>query len=159
MADEQAALWNGPSGQVWVESQALLDDLFKPFEDLLVDAVSDGGARRVLDVGCGTGATSLAIVRSLGADGSCTGVDVSEPMLALARTRAEREALRVHFIRADAQSYAFEPDFKCSQTSEEQPCVEGRDNGPHREHITAKNLSNHLLRSANHSCNSVAVTS
>jgi SAM-dependent methyltransferase len=109
MADEQAALWNGPSGRVWVESQGLLDDLFKPFEDLLVDAVSDGGARRVLDVGCGTGATSLAIARSLGADGSCTGVDVSEPMLALARTRAEREALRVRFIRADAQSYAFEP--------------------------------------------------
>jgi SAM-dependent methyltransferase len=30
-------------------------------------------------------------------------------MLALARTRAEREGLQIRFIRADAQTYAFEP--------------------------------------------------
>src|SRR5204863_9853501 len=40
MADEQTAIWNGRSGEAWVESQALLDDLFKRFEALLVDAVA-----------------------------------------------------------------------------------------------------------------------
>jgi len=109
MADEQIEIWNGRSGRAWVESQALLDDLFKRFEPLLVDAVAAVHARRVLDIGCGTGATSLAIARSLGADGACTGLDVSEPMLALARARAEQEGLRIRFIRADAQTYAFEP--------------------------------------------------
>ena len=50
--DEQAALWNGRAGRAWVEAQELLDQMFKPFEDLLVEAVSAGsgsaGARRRL---------------------------------------------------------------------------------------------------------------
>jgi ubiquinone/menaquinone biosynthesis C-methylase UbiE len=108
-ADEQAALWNGDAGRAWVEAQHALDGLFKPFEDQLVDAVRAGSARRVLDVGCGTGATTLAIARSLGANGRCVGVDISEPMLALASARAERERLPASFIRADAETHAFEP--------------------------------------------------
>lgn len=90
-ADEQAALWNGDGGRAWVDVQPILDGLFKPSEDQLVDAVRAGSARRVLDVGCGTGATTLAVARSLGMSGRCIGVDISEPTLALARARAERE--------------------------------------------------------------------
>jgi SAM-dependent methyltransferase len=37
------------------------------------------------------------------------GVDISEPMLALARTRAERERVPASFIRADAETHGFEP--------------------------------------------------
>jgi SAM-dependent methyltransferase len=106
---EQARLWNGPSGHAWVESQELLDHVLRPFEALLVEAVTRSGARQVLDVGCGTGSTTLAIARTLGEAGRCTGVDISEPMLALARTRAERAQLPATFIRADAQTYSFEP--------------------------------------------------
>lgn len=108
-ADDQASLWNGDAGRAWVDAQQVLDGLFKPFEDQLVDAVRVGSARRVLDVGCGTGATTLAIARSLGASGRCVGVDVSEPMLALARARAEREGVPAIFIRADAEIHAFDP--------------------------------------------------
>ena len=50
--DEQTTLWNGPAGRAWVETQELLDRMFKPFEDLLVEAVSRRirrpGARRRL---------------------------------------------------------------------------------------------------------------
>lgn len=105
---EQAALWNNSAGHAWVELQALLDQLFKPFADLLVEAVSAGPGERVLDVGCGTGGTTLAVARVLGAKGRCTGVDISEPMIAAARARAEGEGLLADFIRADAQDYAFE---------------------------------------------------
>ena len=38
--EEQARLWNGTTGQDWVELQPLLDETFKPFEDLLVAAVA-----------------------------------------------------------------------------------------------------------------------
>lgn len=107
--EDQAALWNGAAGLTWVEAQEPLDRLFKPFEDLLVETVVANGARQVLDVGCGTGATTLAIARALGGGGSCIGVDISEPMLALARARAERERVPAEFLRADAQSHAFEP--------------------------------------------------
>ena len=103
------ALWNGPAGRAWVEAQELLDQVFKPFEDLLVEAVCAGSGGRVLDVGCGTGSTTLAVARLLGAKGRCIGIDISEPMIAAARARAEREGTPASFIRANAQSHAFEP--------------------------------------------------
>jgi ubiquinone/menaquinone biosynthesis C-methylase UbiE len=102
---QQAALWNGPSGQAWVDSRELLDRLLQPFEDLLVDGLSGS---RALDVGCGTGATTFAIARRLGANGHATGADISETMLEAARARAGNAP--VSFITADAQTYPFEPN-------------------------------------------------
>ncbi|PTL82685.1 class I SAM-dependent methyltransferase [Vitiosangium sp. GDMCC 1.1324] len=107
--DEQMALWNGPAGRAWVETQELLDQMFKPIEDLLVEAVFASSGRRVLDVGCGTGSTTLAVARLLGEKGRCTGIDISEPMLTAAQARAERQSTPASFIRANAQNHAFEP--------------------------------------------------
>lgn len=110
--EEQTKFWNGIAGRAWADTQPLLDRALKPFEDLLVNAVAAKSARRVLDVGCGAGTTTLAIADLLGANGRCIGIDISEPMIALARTRAERvdsTAPTARFICADAQIYAFEP--------------------------------------------------
>jgi SAM-dependent methyltransferase len=107
--DEQATLWNGLAGRAWVGAQAALDRMFEPFERLLVEAVLAASRSAVLDVGCGTGATTLAIARALGAKGHCTGIDISDPMLFAARIRAEREGSSASFIRADAQIYALAP--------------------------------------------------
>jgi SAM-dependent methyltransferase len=103
--DEQTALWNGVAGQAWVDAQEVLDEMFRPFELLLVDAAA--AASRVLDVGCGTGSTTLAVARRPGT--VAVGVDISEPMLALARARAEREHARATVLGADAEAHAFEP--------------------------------------------------
>jgi SAM-dependent methyltransferase len=105
--EEQEKLWNGCAGAAWVEAQASLDRMFRPFEDLLVDAVADAKATSVLDVGCGTGATTLAAARRLEASGRSTGVDLSQPMIELARRRASAESSAAEFIVADAQTYAF----------------------------------------------------
>ncbi len=105
----QAALWNGLAGRGWVEAQALTDKTYQPLEDLLVDAVAAVSRGAVLDVGCGTGRTTIAVARRLGLDSRCTGVDISEPMIAAARARVERDGTRAQFIRADAQDYPFEP--------------------------------------------------
>lgn len=106
--EEQSALWNGTAGRAWIEAQPLLDEVLKPFADLLVLAVAAKSARCVLDVGCGTGATSLAVARLLGVNGHCIGVDISEPMIAVARARAARDSSTASFIRADAQDLSFE---------------------------------------------------
>lgn len=106
--DEQITLWNSVAGQAWVDEQALLDRVLAPFQDLLVEAVRASAARQVLDVGCGTGSTAVAVARVLGESGRCTGIDVSEPMIAAARARAERERVPASFVCADAQAYAFE---------------------------------------------------
>lgn len=108
-ADEQMTLWNGTSGRAWVDAQQLLDRLLEPFQDVLIEAIRTGGGNRVLDVGCGTGSTTLAAARLLAGKGTSVGIDISEPMLAVARTRAERESASAEFICADAQNYAFEP--------------------------------------------------
>lgn len=106
--DEQAARWNGDSGRAWVEQQAPLDAMFKPFEALLTEAIK--GGERVLDVGCGTGGTTLAAARVTGPQGGCVGIDISAPMLDAARGRAGREQVQATFVQADAQTHAFEPE-------------------------------------------------
>ena len=114
----QWALWNGPAGRTWVEMQQVLDQVLQPLQDLLVDevrAVGESGPRRhVLDIGCGAGSTTLAVARLLDLNGRCVGVDISEPLVAAARARAQKEGTRVDFIHADAQEFPFEAEsFDC----------------------------------------------
>ncbi|CAL9325691.1 MULTISPECIES: class I SAM-dependent methyltransferase [Streptomyces] len=104
--DAQAARWNGPAGHAWVDLQDVLDEMFRPFEELLVDAVSAERAGRVLDVGCGTGGITRAVARRVG---HCVGVDLSGPMVDTARALAERAGAPASFVRADAQEHTFEP--------------------------------------------------
>jgi SAM-dependent methyltransferase len=106
---EQTKLWNGHAGHAWVDAQEALDRMFKPFEDLIVEAVTARSRGPVLDVGCGTGSTTLAVARLLGENGRCTGIDISAPMIAAARARADRERTAADFVCANAEVHAFEP--------------------------------------------------
>ena len=103
---DQAAHWNGPAGEAWVAAQDLLDGMFHRLEEALAETAAKAGARRVLDIGCGTGATTLAVARRLGPGGEALGVDISAPMVAAARTRAEREGSPARFVVADATTHA-----------------------------------------------------
>nr|WP_236519251.1 class I SAM-dependent methyltransferase [Sandaracinus amylolyticus] len=86
--------------------QDVLDRMLAPFEPLLVERAFPGEAKRVLDIGCGAGATTLAMARRLGPQGLCLGVDISAPLIAVAEARATPPAA---FLRADAQTHAFTP--------------------------------------------------
>lgn len=108
--DSQAALWNGTAGHAWVKLQALLDGMFEPLERVLVAEAVASGRGPVLDVGCGTGATTLAIAGAIGVSRECVGVDVSAPMIAAARARIPARASNVRFVEADVQRHAFEAD-------------------------------------------------
>src|SRR5690242_15033382 len=106
--NDQSALWNGVAGRAWVEAQEMTDLLFKPVEDLLVETIAPSAGGNLLDVGCGTGSTTVAALRRMGEHGTATGIDISEPMLAAAKLRAERAGVTATFIRADAQNYPFD---------------------------------------------------
>ena len=106
---EQMKLWNGVKGHAWVEAQAAIDQMFGPLEALFLEGLTVEQLSRVLDIGCGTGSTTLALARAIGARGHCVGIDLSAPMIAAARSRAGRAGVAAHFIRADAESYPFEP--------------------------------------------------
>jgi ubiquinone/menaquinone biosynthesis C-methylase UbiE len=105
--NEQQVLWNS-AADGWIASQDLLDQLFQPLEDLLLDVAQSGSPHRVLDVGCGTGSTTVAVAKRLGENGTCTGVDISVQMIGAARARAARDSVRSDFLIADAQTYPFE---------------------------------------------------
>jgi len=105
---DQVAYWNGPAGQRWADRQAAQDVLLKPVADLVVDRAKLKPGERVIDVGCGSGATSVAFAREVAPAGHVLGIDVSEPMLARARQAAPKD-LPVDFVLADATIYPFEP--------------------------------------------------
>ncbi|MGA0604561.1 class I SAM-dependent methyltransferase [Phenylobacterium sp. VNQ135] len=108
---DQAAQWNEASGPAWVELQAVLDRMLAPFVDVLTDEAFPGPGGQVLDIGCGAGATTLAMAGRLGPNGRALGVDISGPLVTAARARAEAEGVgNAAFVEADAQTYPFEAE-------------------------------------------------
>ena len=105
---QQVAFWNGEGGARWVEGQARIDAVLAPLADAVVAHAAARPGEVVLDVGCGCGGTTLTLAASVGATGRVTGLDVSVPMIEMARSRATGIA-NIDWIVADAASYAFAP--------------------------------------------------
>ena len=105
---DQIAYWNGPGGQRWADRQATQDVVLAPVADVLIDRARIEAGERIVDVGCGAGATTIAFAKKVGPAGHVTGIDISGPMLARARQVAPAE-LPVDFVLADATVHPFEP--------------------------------------------------
>jgi ubiquinone/menaquinone biosynthesis C-methylase UbiE len=105
---DQIAYWNGPNGQRWTDRQAVQDVLLAPVSQILIEKVAAEAGTRIVDVGCGCGATSIALAERVAPDGFVLGVDISVPMLARARQLAPK-GLPVDFALADATVYPFDP--------------------------------------------------
>lgn len=105
---DQEAAWNGPEGAHWARSQDRWNAVNEGFNEPLLDAAGITSDHRVLDLGCGSGQTTrLAALRA--PDGRALGLDLSAPMLAEARSRAEREGIaNVSFTQGDAQVHPLE---------------------------------------------------
>ncbi len=61
-----------------------------------------GRPRRILDLGCGTGNHDLPLARQ---GHEVTGLDLSRAQLAIAREKAARAGLAIHFVRGDMRSF------------------------------------------------------
>jgi ubiquinone/menaquinone biosynthesis C-methylase UbiE len=108
---DQIAYWNGPGGQRWTDRQQAQDILLAPISEILIDRAWAKAGERIIDVGCGCGATTIALAQKVGPTGHALGIDISAPMLARARQLAPADA-PVAFELADATVYPFrEPSF------------------------------------------------
>ena len=105
---DQIAYWNGPAGQRWADRQQAQDILLGPVADLVIDRAKPKPGERVIDIGCGSGVTTIGFARKVAPSGHALGVDISGPMLARARASAPKD-LPVDFVQADATVYPFEP--------------------------------------------------
>lgn len=107
--EEQIEYWNEVSGPNWVKVAPRIDGQITPFGLLAMERARIIEGERVLDVGCGTGQSSLQLAERVGRKGSVVGIDVSSPMLFRAAERAaEAGHANVSFVNADAQTHRFE---------------------------------------------------
>jgi len=99
----QVTDWNGQSGERWVANQARLDAMVAVFGQAAIESVAPATGECVLDVGCGAGASTMALATRVGAGGQVLGVDISEPLIGRARALAPPDTPAL-FQVADASS-------------------------------------------------------
>jgi SAM-dependent methyltransferase len=103
----QGDYWTSPAGLKWIEHEHALDTAMAGMLEVMLDAAGIAETDRVLDVGCGTGASTLAAARRV-PGGKAAGVDISKPLLDRAKSRAREEGTRnASFLLADAQTHQF----------------------------------------------------
>ncbi len=105
--EAQSHHWNVEAGPGWVAKQEQMDRMLEPLGERALTAAAPAAGERAIDIGCGCGATTIALAERVGVGGSVLGVDISEPMLARAQERCDALGLtNVELRRADAQQAA-----------------------------------------------------
>ncbi len=103
---DQAEFWTGQVS--WVTFQRQMDLTLAPVLDMLLERADLHDSESVLDLGCGTGDSTLAAAERVGPGGQVTGLDISPTLLDLARKRVkDHNGARIELIEADAQTHSF----------------------------------------------------
>jgi ubiquinone/menaquinone biosynthesis C-methylase UbiE len=104
---EQAELW-ATIAPTWVEVEDDLDQMNRDLGRMAMDRLDLHPGQQVLDIGCGTGRTTLELASRVAPDGRALGIDLTEVMLQRARQHAAQAGSNsVDFVHADAQVYDF----------------------------------------------------
>ena len=94
--------WNDEQWAAYWPKRERLTETVSPY---LLEIAGARPGQRVIDVGCGGGPLTLALAQLVAPDGEAVGIDISSPLLELARRRAEQA--RVHnarFVQMDVQT-------------------------------------------------------
>ena len=95
--------WSGRTGVEWARRKDALERLLAPAGDAGLSALAARPGERILDIGCGAGASTEALAEAVGPEGHVTGVDISPDLMAEARARLAG-ATNITLMEADAQS-------------------------------------------------------
>jgi SAM-dependent methyltransferase len=102
--------WDGLDGDIWAASADQYEARGAGHRRLLLQAAAIASGERVLDLGCGNGASTREAAQ-MAEPGEVVGIDLSTAMLANARARSAAAGLtNVTFVHGDAQTYDFEPE-------------------------------------------------
>ena len=105
---EMAEFWGGDRGQAWADSAARYDAQLERYALRAVGAGAPLPGDTVVDIGCGTGATTIEAARAVGPTGKVVGIDFAAPMIERAHELVAEAGLNnISFIQADIQT--FEP--------------------------------------------------
>ena len=99
--DDGHVYWNGEGGQIWVRNMDRSEANFVALTARLLARAAAKPGEQVLDVGCGGGQTSRVLAQAVSPDGAVLAVDISEPILRVARQRHGAVA-NLAFLQADA---------------------------------------------------------
>ncbi|MDG2378178.1 MAG: class I SAM-dependent methyltransferase, partial [Tateyamaria sp.] len=102
----QEEFWSTSAGRSWIALQSEMDFILRPVLDLVLQKACLSDGDRVLDVGCGTGASILEALKKVGNNGHVTGIDISQIMLDYAKTRLKKSS-NFLLLKEDAQLYDF----------------------------------------------------
>jgi SAM-dependent methyltransferase len=102
MANEsESRRWNDPG---WAGSWPKREQLTDGVSAYLLKAIDSRPGQRICDVGSGGGRLTMALATEVGEEGEVVGLDISEPLVDLATTRAaEAGVANVRFVRMDVQ--------------------------------------------------------
>jgi SAM-dependent methyltransferase len=104
----QETYWNSDVGTTWAQRQESLDQMHEGVTETLIGCAAPIDGEKVLDVGCGAGATSMAVAAAVGPTGSVLGIDISSPLLDRAEERRKQAGLeQVQYVLTDAQTHPF----------------------------------------------------
>lgn len=107
-ADEQhlPSSWAGRGGRAWARRADWHEFAFASFDAPLLSCAGVRPGDRVLEVGCGAGATTMALADAVGPAGQVVALDVSEPLCEQTRSRAEAVGFtNVDVLAVDAALY------------------------------------------------------
>ncbi|MBI1401673.1 MAG: methyltransferase domain-containing protein [Porphyrobacter sp.] len=94
--------WAGEMGARWLAGLDRFEGMIAPIGEALLARAGYTPGERVLDLGCGGGATTLAIAAAVGAEGAALGLDIAPMLVERARERAAATGSTARFVCADA---------------------------------------------------------
>lgn len=101
---EQAEYWASTSGQKWITYEVEIDSCLRNVNMELIRQSNPLPGERILDIGCGTGATSRDFANHLAPGGAITAIDISEPLLNHAKSNNSPPSVDIQHHLLDAQT-------------------------------------------------------